>query len=314
MRLRHFLRTGLLPILLALPLPVAAAIPRLQNVIDYTVGSTPLISTVTWTSLTPFSCPPGSGVGACNMALVLIFVVQQVRYLAAGLAFIVLIVAGFRLVISQAEEAMTTAKRTVLGAVVGLFLLYLVEPVVDAFFGGFTSPAASLLVSPASAHAAAFVLSTQLMGVLSWIETLVAVVAVGLIVVEGIGALASFGSEERMKKLYHALFSTIFGILLIVFDVTIASVFGLAPNAAPPTVPSTIPIFVEIFGIVRFVLVLVGIVAVGVLIYAGFLMILNLGNEEMITRGKKIFGNTLIGLLMIVLCYAIVSTVILGIG
>lgn len=117
-----------------------------------------------------------------------------------------------------------------------------------------------------------------------------------------------------MKKLYHALFSTIFGILLIVFDVTIASVFGLAPNAAPPTVPSTIPIFVEIFGIVRFVLVLVGIVAVGVLIYAGFLMILNLGNEEMITRGKKIFGNTLIGLLMIVLCYAIVSTVILGIG
>lgn len=74
------------------------------------------------------------------------------------------------------------------------------------------------------------------------------------------------------------------------------------------------PVFVEFFGLVRFVLLLIGIVAVGVLIYAGFLMILNLGNEEMLTRGKKIVGNTLIGLVMIILCYAIVSTVILGIG
>lgn len=74
------------------------------------------------------------------------------------------------------------------------------------------------------------------------------------------------------------------------------------------------PIFVEFFGMVRFVLLLVGIIAIGVLIYAGFLMMLNLGNEEILGRGKKILGNTLIGLLMIVIAFALVSTVILGIS
>jgi hypothetical protein len=311
MSVRNYILSGLLALSLALPISADAGVGDLGNIIDYTVGTTPLITTV---ASTPFSCPGSAGVGACNIASVLIHVVRQVRVLAAGLAFIILVVAGFRLVISQAEEAMTTAKRTVLGAVVGLFLLFIVEPVVDAFFGGFTAPAAALLVSPASAQNAAFLLSTELMGILSWIETLVAIVAVGLIVAEAVGALASFGSEERMKKMYHAIGSTIFGILLLVFDRTIASVFGLAPDASVPVTPTTMPVFVEFFGLVRFVLLLIGIVAVGVLIYAGFLMILNLGNEEMLTRGKKIVGNTLIGLVMIILCYAIVSTVILGIG
>ena len=312
MRLWRFSLFGILGSLLLLcPPAVLAQMGSLPAILNYTVGSAPLITAV---AATPFSCPAGVGVGACMIASTLIYVVQQIRWLAAGVAFIVLVVAGFRLVISQAEEAMTTAKRTVLGAVVGLFLLFLVEPVVDAFFGGFSAPAAGLLVSSASAQDAALILSTELMGILTWIETLVSIVAVGLIIVDAIGVLASFGSEERMKKIYHAIGSTIFGILLLVFDTTIASVFGLAPDASAPTVPTTMPIFVEFFGMVRFVLLLIGIVAIGVIIYAGFLMMLNLGNEELLGKAKKIIGNTFIGLVMIVLCYAIVSTVILGIS
>lgn len=291
-----------------LPVTASAQVSTLPGWID-TIASpwfTTVIPGVT------ISCIPTLGAGACQLAALLVYAIRQGRLLIGALAFIIIVIGGFRLIISQSEEALSTARRTVLGAVVGLFLAFVSEPIVDALYGGFTIPAGKVL-DPANIAPAVGILSTELLGILRWVETLVAVVTIGLLVVQAVYVLGSFGAEETIRKAYRAVFYSIFGLLLIVFDETVAEVFGFAVIGVVPGLPTTTPFFIEIFGLLRFLLMFVAIIVIAVIIYAGGLMLLHYGNEEILNRGKTILIHAGLGLLLIVTSFVIVSTVILGI-
>lgn len=257
------------------------------------------------------SCIPAVGTGACELAGLLVYAVRQGKMLVGATAFLIMIVAGFRLVISQSEEALTTARRSILGAVIGLFVIFITEPVVNALYGGFGILPGTVL-DPANIPVAVGILSAELSGILQWGEALVAIVAIGLLIVQAVYVLGSFGAEETIRKAYRAVFSSIFGILLIVFDQAITAIFGIGsiPFLGGPT---TVPFFVEVFGMLRFLLAFVAIIVIAVIIYAGGLMLLHYGNEEILNKGKTILLNAALGLLLISVSFVIVSTVILGI-
>lgn len=61
--------------------------------------------------------------------------------------------------------------------------------------------------------------------------------------------------------------------------------------------------------VIRWVLGFLGAVAVGVVLYAGFVWMTAAGNADKVTRAKKILINGLIGLVLILTAYAIVSIV-----
>jgi len=61
---------------------------------------------------------------------------------------------------------------------------------------------------------------------------------------------------------------------------------------------------------INYFLTFVGVIAVAFIIYAGFLMIIAQGEEEQVTKGKKIIIWAAIGLLVIMLSFAIVNFVI----
>lgn len=297
---------ALLPLLL--PAPASAQVSTLPGWID-TIAGTWLTTTILPVTL---SCIPTLGTGACELAGLLIYAVRQGQLLIGALAFVIIVVAGFRLIISQAEEALATARRSVLGAVIGLFLVFVTEPVVDALYGGFTIPSGTVL-NPGNIAPAAGILSDELLGIIRWVETLVAIVVIGLLVVQAVYVLGSFGAEETIRKAYRAVFSSMAGILLIVFDRAIAALFGYATIGALPGIPTTQPFFVEVFGFLRFILLFVAIILIAVILYAGGLMLLHFGNEELLNKGKTILTNAAIGLVLIILCFVLTSTVILGI-
>jgi hypothetical protein len=250
----------------------------------------------------------GVGIGACNLAGLFVSAVQQGRLLIGGLALVVIIVAGFRLVISQSEEALGTAQKTILSAIVGLFVVFLSESFVDALYGGFSTP-------PGGAPAAGpTILSDEILGVVRYVETTVAIIAIGLIIVQAIYVLGGFGNEEGIRKMYRAILYSIVGILIIIFDQTIAAVFGYTTIGGLPGAPSVFPVIVETFGLLRLLLAFVAAIVIGVIVYAGALMLLHYGNEEWITRGKGILLNCVIGLALIVVAFVLVSTVILAIA
>jgi|GEM_PF-1577465 len=65
-----------------------------------------------------------------------------------------------------------------------------------------------------------------------------------------------------------------------------------------------------IFRVIQYILMFVGVVALVIIIYGGFLWMTARGNDEQVNKAKKVLINGLIGLIVILLSYAIVSFVI----
>ena len=65
-----------------------------------------------------------------------------------------------------------------------------------------------------------------------------------------------------------------------------------------------------IVGITNFILSFVVVIAVTMLIYGGYLWIVDQGDDQMTEKGKKIIAGSVIGILIIISAYTIVNTVI----
>lgn len=298
----------------AAPAVALAQVSALPGVVNDVAGTSLFTSGIP----SSYSCPATAGAGACQLASLLLYAVERGRALIGAVAFITVITAAFNLIIRQSEEALTTAKRTITGVIIGLFLIFTSERFVDALYGGFSIAPGDLItgsmgsISSGAIQAGSTILSEEILGIVRWGETIVAIIAVGLLVLQGVAVLASFGSEQALQKAYRAVTSTVLGLLLIVFDRSIAAVFGFDQMAALPGAPDANVFLMEIFGLVRLLLGFTGIVTIAVMIYAGFLMIANMGNDELITKAKTIIGNALIGLLLIAVAFIIVHFVIMG--
>jgi hypothetical protein len=114
-----------------------------------------------------------------------------------------------------------------------------------------------------------------------------------------------------MKKL-KVLGATISGLL---FPVAIAFA-----QLTPPTKPGGLPgsssdrISTVLTGYLTLFLGIVGLIAVGFLIYGGFRYITSAGNDEAAEGAKKTIQNSIIGLVIIILSYVIVTVIINAIG
>ncbi len=84
---------------------------------------------------------------------------------------------------------------------------------------------------------------------------------------------------------------------------------GLTTIEQPLGLPST-DIRLIIARIIRVALGLVGIVLLGLVLYAGFVWMTAGGNEEQITKGKKLLTNAVVGLVIMLSAFAIASFVI----
>ncbi len=82
-----------------------------------------------------------------------------------------------------------------------------------------------------------------------------------------------------------------------------ANTFGL-PGAQGSTISTEIGRYVNVF------LGVVGLIAVVFLIYGGFRYITSAGNEESAEAAKKIISNSIIGLIVIIMSYIIVTVII----
>lgn len=84
---------------------------------------------------------------------------------------------------------------------------------------------------------------------------------------------------------------------------------GAAPSvAAQGTLGQNITLIINYF------LGLLGLVAVGFLIYAGILMVTAGGNDEQVTKARKVIMYAVVGIVIILLSYTIVTFVTSALG
>ena len=95
---------------------------------------------------------------------------------------------------------------------------------------------------------------------------------------------------------------------------------ALAQGLTPPAQPTGLPgaqgatISQVLLTYINVALMAVGIIAVGFLIIGGFRYITSGGNDEAAESGKKMITNAIIGLVVIILSYTIITVIISAIA
>lgn len=140
------------------------------------------------------------------------------------------------------------------------------------------------------------------MGLIRFIETPLAFIAILMILITGTRAILAFGGEDTNQKMIQMLISLCLGIILLVFKYAIASDFT---ETYRPTGTVT-----AIMSIINLLVFFVGTLAVAVIVYAAFLMIINVGNDEQYTRAKGIIIRVILGIIVILASAAILNAIL----
>lgn len=244
--------------------------------------------------------------GANCLLDIVLWVYGWLQPIFAVVAAFLLVWYGFTLVNSQEEEKLQKAKRMVGASIAALMLLYFPFHFVTAFYG-FGAGAGQTIHDPFTSAA---IVATEVTGIVLWFETLIAILAVTVIIVSGILAVTSYGKEEGVAQFKHTVGAVIFGIFLIAMKQVILLTFGLQAGAALPGPPTIVFALVRIVQIVNALLGFAGIVAAAVIIYAGILMALNFGNDEEYSRAKGIILRAAIGLFAIIASLAVIQFIL----
>ena len=106
-------------------------------------------------------------------------------------------------------------------------------------------------------------------------------------------------------------FTTRISVLALAALPSVAQAALINPASDRPSdIPSATDIRQTTVRILNYVLSFVGLIAVGFLIYAGFLYLFSGGKEDTVKKAKTIIWDSVIGIIIILLSWVIVNTVI----
>lgn len=240
----------------------------------------------------------GCAGGSCLIPTVMLLVIGFRALLAVWAAYNIVRV-GFDLITSRDEGQFDKAKGTIAAIAAGLMLA--VMPI-ERFVTGF-------LYIGTDAEQAAYNPAIEVYGIIRWALVMVAVVAVTVIVVNGLRAVLKYGTDEGVALMRRTVFAVIAGILVIVFAEAIKAALGV-PDFGDVGLARPGPIAAAIVAVVVGLLFFAALVAVLIIIYAGIVMIVYFGNEEKFTYAKNLIIRVLIGLVIIGVSYLIIHFVV----
>jgi hypothetical protein len=238
-----------------------------------------------------------AGFGGGGFDGIVLYIRERALLLFIPIGVLIVVRAGIRLIISQDEDKLTKARRTIAATCVGIMMAYISNRLVNAFYtpgGTWTSGAAATGAS---------ILSTEIGGIIDWTLVLLAAVAILMIVATGVRAVAGFGKEDGAAELRRTVAGVVTGIGMIMISGAVKLTLGLNPDTSPggSGMPNASVIILKGVRVVQQILQYMALVAVAIIIYAGLLMILNLGNEEQFNKGKTLIIRAMIGLVIILL-------------
>lgn len=240
----------------------------------------------------------GCSRGSCVVPIVELLIIGF-RGVIAVWAVYTIVRMGFDMLTSQDEGVLDKAKKTIAAVAAGLILAVLpIERLVVGFLSIGTDP-----------EAAAIQPVTEVYGIIRWALVMVAVVAVTVIIVNGLRAVLKYGSDEGVALMRRTVLSVAAGILLIIFSYAIKAALGV-PDFGDLGVARPGPVAQAIVDVVAKLLLFAALIAVVVIIYAGITMIVFFGNEEKFTAARSLIIRVIIGLVIIAVAYLIVHFVI----
>jgi len=229
-----------------------------------------------------------SGVSASDFGEIINLVLFGLTPLVYAIATLVVIRAGILLIIEQSQNELSQFKTAIIGSLIAVVIVSIAKPLATALYSGMgTIPSST----------AATGVETELLGIIDFIEEPIAVVAIIMIMFSGIRTVLGWGGSDGLAHLKRTIVSTLIGIALIASKLAIKD--AIVDTHEPQ------PIIDIIVGYMKIFLGFVTLAAVAVIIYAGFLMIVNVGKDEQYQRAKGIIIRVAVGIIVIIVSAAL---------
>lgn len=187
---------------------------------------------------------------------------------------------GFFLALSGNENQATTARRVFISSLTGIALLSVI-PI-------FASNLRTILASPTAAGSN---IAAEVLGLVTFLEVPLGILCVIMIIISGVRAIANFGSEDGVAQLRRTVLFIVAGFILV----STRSLLGLGVASGNPASITNV-----ILTTLNRIISLTFIIAVGMIVYAGILMIVNIGREEQYSKAKGLILRVGIGLVIMI--------------
>ena len=170
------------------------------------------------------------------------------------------------------------------------------------------------LDSAADLRQTATAASQLIIDALSWLEGLLIIAAIGYILVSGFSMIIALGDSEKISKQKTVFLWVGVGVIVMLLNkVVIQEViypYVLGDDFFVTYAPSPTTGITEIIAVIKYILYFLALIAFLVFLYGGAMMILSFGDEERVGNGKKALFGAAIGIIVILISYALVSTFI----
>lgn len=221
------------------------------------------------------------------------------------IAFITIVVAGLTLMLSENEGAIDKAKKTLIAVIIGGIIVVVIlffagdaRTLVLQFYNPVYNPGTTTITGTFNPNT----LGLESEGVAQWLMGMAAMVGIVIIIIATLRAVTSFGGDEAS---YTAVRSSIVQVVIGLIVISAAYIF----KAVFFTTKDPILIIAFVTQKMLIVLAIITTIAVGVLVYAGLRMVLSFGREDEYTAARSLAIRVVVGLLVIILSYALVFIV-----
>lgn len=214
-------------------------------------------------------------------------------------AVLVLVIAGFTLMVSQDEGRLDKAKKTIAAVMIGGIIIVIILSGPRNFVSIMYNGIPGLLLI----NTGGYTIGYEAAGIANWLTAMAAMFGILMIIITVIRAVASFGDESSYQNTRMSMLHVLFGLIVIgaayLFEVVFFA--DRTPNALIALIASKILV----------VLLVITTIAVFILIYVGIRMIASFGQEDQYTAAKSLAIRVLLGLLVILVSYTLVVVVAL---
>lgn len=214
-------------------------------------------------------------------------------------AILTIVVAGLLAVVAQDENRIANARKVLVMAIAAIVLINIAYSIAIAYITAFNFD------QGASPEGGANILSTEILGFISFAETPLVIIAIITIIVYGVKAVTDYnGGDTGGQAFKKAIVSVLLGILLITIKFLIADsiVTGNPSGIINPAVST-------LFTIVGYA----ALVAVVVIVLGGIYLILNLADEARATKAKGVIISVSAGLIFMLVISGLLAILIDGV-
>jgi hypothetical protein len=249
------------------------------------------------------------------------------------IGILTVIILGFTLLVSQEDAALGKAKSALIACVIGGIIVTIIllfsggsftggtpgRTFIELFFTGENTTNPGNYTSVLTTNNANAV-GGEAEGVASWLSTMAAVIGILIIIIAALRAFLSFGDEASYANVRKSILHIVIGLIVIGgafllrqafyapdLDIQGGAFTGTATFTGAEANPSQLMQLIK--DKVMIVLAVMTIIAVAILIYAGFRMVISFGREEDFTAAKSLMLRVIVGLFIILLSFTLMWTV-----